>query len=287
MKPVQRIRMQLGLCLLMALVLGVIIISAFSKPKLYQGKTVRQWVSLLEMHVDYQKQRNEASWALVQIGADALPELERILAWRRSAIETIRNYAVHFRIAKPRAIHPLELQSRACEAAYHLAERANVDISGLVPHLQYHFTNGTYADSNSGRALARAGPTGIRILTKLLLTGTRPVRDNAGSALTHVRKQPEVIAALIQSATSDPDRTLRANAVGYLRGCDGPADQLLPLGLKFLGSEDGYDRCRGAMLLQNYLSMREVRTAFEAAISDPDERVRSVVQRVLPETSPR
>src|SRR6185295_9117307 len=117
------------------------------------------------------------------------PELESILAWRPNLRETIRSYALRFGIVKPRPIHPLELQSRACEAAYKLAEQANVDISRLVPQLRYHFTNGTYAGSNSGRALAGAGPTGIAVLTNLLLTGTRSVRDQAGWSLHHVKRR--------------------------------------------------------------------------------------------------
>ena len=64
--------------------------SIFSELKLYQGKTVRLWVSLLDMDVNRSQQREEASWALVQIGAPALPELERILAWRPSVWEAIR-----------------------------------------------------------------------------------------------------------------------------------------------------------------------------------------------------
>ena len=286
MDPTTRNRLRFCLCLSVTLALGVMGISTLSRPPLYQGKTVRQWVSLLDMHVDHQKEREQASSALVQIGAAALPELERILAWRPSNMETIRDYAVRFRIAKPRAINPLELQSRACEAAYHLAEGAKVDISGLVPLLQYHFTNGTYADSNSGRALARAGPIGVTVLTNLLFTGRRSVRDQAGWALGgYVKSEPEVIAALIQSAKSDPDRTLRASAVMYLRGCDGPAEQLVPIGLKFLGGEDRYDRWAGALVLEAYLSMPDVRAAFETAISDPDDRVRSVVQAALKEAA--
>src|SRR5260370_24078358 len=219
MDPTTRNRLRFCLCLSVTLALGVMGISTLSRPPLYQGKTVRQWVSLLDMHVDHQKEREQASSALVQIGAAALPELERILAWRPSNMETIRDYAVRFRIAKPRAINPLELQSRACEAAYHLAEGAKVDISGLVPLLQYHFTNGTYADSNSGRALARAGPIGVTVLTNLLFTGRRSVRDQAGWALGgYVKSEPELIAALIQSAKSDAAETLRAMAVMYMRG---------------------------------------------------------------------
>jgi hypothetical protein len=274
------------LVVVLTVALATVALSIFSKPKLHQGKSVRQWVSLLDMHVDHKKQREEASWALVQIGAPALPELERILAWR-PIWETVRNYAVRFRLAKPLPIHPLELQSRACEAAYNLAERANADISGLVPHLQYHFTNGTYADSNSGRALAAAGPIGISVLTNLLSAGGRSVRDNAGSALAHVDTRPEVIEALIRSANSDPNPRLRANAVFYLKGSRAPAHQMALLGLKFLQSDDRYDRWAAAMLLHDYRAIPEVRTALEAAISDPDDRVRSVIQLALKEEDER
>lgn len=148
---------RLAAVLITVLLIVAVGLFALPKPKLYQGKTVRQWVALLDTHVDRQKQRDEASWALVQIGAAALRELEHILAWRPGPLETLRGHAVRFHLLKPHTIPPLELQSRACEAAYHLAERAQVDISRLVPQLLYHFTNGTYADSSSGRALAGAG----------------------------------------------------------------------------------------------------------------------------------
>src|SRR5262249_28499316 len=85
----------------------------------------------------------------------------------------------------------------------------------------------------------------------------KPVRDQAGWALQHVKKRPEVIAALILSANTDPNKVLRANAVGYLSSCGGPAEQLVPLGLRFLQSEDGYDRWQGALLLRDYQSVSE------------------------------
>jgi hypothetical protein len=153
------------------------------RPPAYRGKTVGQWVALLDSHVDYREQREEASQALAQIGAPALPELERLLSRRQNPWREIaRRYAIRYRLLKPDSIHPLELQSRGCEAAYILAERANVDIHSLVPHLTYHFTNGTYADSNSGRALARSGLGGVTVLTNLLSTGSRSVRDKEKAA---------------------------------------------------------------------------------------------------------
>jgi HEAT repeat protein len=95
------------------------------------------------------------------------------------------------------------------------------------------------------------------------------------------------MAALIRSATTEPDKVLRANAVAYLNGCAGPAEQLVPLGLKFLKSDDAYDRWNGARLLKGYLSTREVEQAFQAAAADPDSRVRSLVRAALKNSAPK
>src|SRR5688500_12417413 len=51
-------------------------------PVTHKGKTVREWVLRIDQHVGSEKQREEASWAIVQIGQQAVPELEEILAWR-------------------------------------------------------------------------------------------------------------------------------------------------------------------------------------------------------------
>lgn len=247
-------------------VVGMLIAAGFfaaPKPRLYRGKTVLQWVALLDMNVDRQKEREEASWVLAQVGVDALPELRRILAWRPSRLELFRGYAVRFHLLKPRPIPPLELQSRACEAAYHVAEDGHVDISSLVPDLRYHFTNGTYADSNSGRALARAGPSGFSVLTNCLFTGTPALQDMAGWSLGFVRRRPEVIAALVQYASSDASLSTRCNGLIYLRGCNGPAELIIPLGLKYLNSQSRFARDAAAELLAPYRQDEEVRKALE------------------------
>jgi len=259
-------------------------VATFPSARLYQGKTIREWVPLLDPQVGQEKKREEAAWAIMQTGTNAVSELERILAWRRNRlVETAQGYAIRFGFTTPPPIHPLELQSRACEAAYNLAERANVDISRLIPHLRYHFTNGTYADSNSSRALAHAGPAGIAVLTNLLFTGTRNVRDQAGWALHHVKSKPEVIAALIRSASTETDQQIRANFLLYLEGSRGPAEQLVPLGLKFIRSDDGYTRWAAASMLRDYVSIAEVRSALEQALTDSDSRVRSAAERALQE----
>ena len=261
----KRVRIKLLAATLAAV--GLVIAGGFfaaPKPKLYRGKTVRRWVALLDMHVDRQKQREEADWVLAyQVGADALPELRRILAWRPSRLEPLRGYAVRFHFLKPRPIPPLELQSRACEAAYHLAEDGHVDISSLVPDLRYHFTNGTYADSNSGRALAGAGPRGVCVLTNCLFTGTPAVQDMAGWSLGFINRRPEVIAALVQYSSGDPSLSKRCNGLIYLHGCNGPAELIMPLGLKYLRSESRYAQKAAADLLDPYRQDEQVREALE------------------------
>jgi hypothetical protein len=248
-----------------AAIVLIVVLGFFALPKrqLHQGKTVRQWIQLLDPNVENQKQRDEASWALVQIGAGALPELQRILAWRPGPKETLREYAVRFRILKPHPISPIELQSRACEAAYNLAERADVDIGSLVPHLRYHFTNLPYLSPNSGRALAGAGPNGFSVLTNLLFTGTPYVQGEAGWSLGHIRTRPDVIAALVRYANQDPSLTQRFNGLIYLHNCNGPAELIVPLGLKYLRSESDRAQAAAARLLEGYKEDEKVRKALE------------------------
>ena len=251
-------------------VIGVLFVAILvlkhPQPRLYHGKSVHDWVTLLDPDVNKSQQRDEASWAVVKIGTEALPELERILAWRHNRlIERIQGYAIHLGIMKLPTVSHFQLQSRACEAAFHLAERAGTDISQLVPHLHYHFMNGTYADWSSGRALAGAGTIGVAVLTNLVITGARNVRDNAGPALRYANKRPEVIVALLQAIETEPDRQLRANLLLYLRGSGAPAEQVVPVGLRFLQSDDAYTRRMAATLLRDYRTDENVQRALEAA----------------------
>ena len=54
---------------------------------------------------------------------------------------------------------------------------------------------------------------------------------------------------LLRSANSETNAALRANALGYLRDSKGPAEILVPLGLRFIRSEDAYARWQAAGLL--------------------------------------
>jgi hypothetical protein len=277
------------LCWLAAILAVVVIIfllrPAPPKPKTYQGKTIEEWVTLLNMNVDFQKEREQAGRALELIGTNALPDLERILSRRPNRFrETVERYAIRLHLMKrppPPAVHPLEMQSRACEAAYRLGEFANIDISRLVPHLRYHFTNGTYADSNSSRALAHAGPTGIATLTNLLFTGSRNVRDQSGWALASVSRKPEVYTMLIAAANFEKDPGMQANLLLYLDRSEAPAELVVPLGLKAYRNGNAYKQWTALSLLRNYVGLPEVRAVFEEGRTNNDARVRSTAERVL------
>src|SRR5262245_18707909 len=71
-------------------------------PVMHQGKTVREWVLRIDQGVGNEKQREEARWAIVQIGQPAVPELEEILAWRpRKWRDHLRGWLIRFRFVEP------------------------------------------------------------------------------------------------------------------------------------------------------------------------------------------
>jgi HEAT repeat protein len=208
--------------------------------------------------------------------------LQRILRRRPGSIpEVIRQVATRFHLLRPGALPLYEQQSRAARAAYMLAERANADISTLIPDLRFQLIQSRYAESECARALVNAGPEGMVVLTDLIVTGPRPVRDQAAWALGMATSKPEAVEALVRAADSEPDRGLRANTLLYPSHARGHDDVLIPLGLRFLQSEDGYDRWTGASLLASHADVDGVRPALEKATGDPDERVRSAAKRAL------
>ena len=89
------------------------------------------------------------------------------------------------------------------------------------------------------------------------------------------------MSAIAGDATTGPDNVIRANALSYLQGCGGPAEQVVPVGLKFLKNGDGYDRWNAVLLLRDYLSVQEVREALEITATDSDPRVQSAAESAL------
>jgi len=247
----------------------------------FQGTTVRGWLESLDSHVDHREEHERAADALLQIGPAAVDELDLVLrrrsdSWR----EQLEKSIVWLRLKKPATLTMAEQQFRAARAAYLLAERGDVEIRSLVPQLEFHVTNSTYLDSEAGRALAGCGPEGFSILTNLLATGDPRVRDRAAWALGLIRTQQGAVEALIR-ATLDPDRSVRVTAILSLPGRNGPTNLIVPVGLKFLRSDDGYERWGGASLLGGYAAADGVLPALKAASGDPDERVRSAASRAI------
>ena len=71
---------------------------------------------------------------------------------------------------------------------------------------------------------------------------------NAGFVLKTVhmpRRETPLVRILVRAANAESDRGLRANALLYLSHAKGYDAVLVPLGLRFLQSEDGYDRWIG------------------------------------------
>lgn len=240
----------------------------------------RRLVAKLSPNVDHADERDQAQYELFQLGGDALPAVRTILQDRARPPSIVRKFLLKRGFIDPPEISPRELQSRACEAAYVLAERADVDISELVPDLQRHFTNG-YADSSGGRALARAGEPGIRALTNQLAVGSRNIRDNAGWALTFVRTHPIAISALLSSANSDPDAALRSNALRYLEGSGANFEAVHPVALSLLAHSNDYVRLGAVQLLTDYPDIPQARETLSELINDPDPRIQREARRGL------
>jgi hypothetical protein len=263
MRLARRKLVVVGMALVLATGVWVVLVLARKPPITHKGKTVREWVRRIDQQVGNEKQREEASWAIVQIGQPAVPELEEILAWRpRTWRDKLRPWLMRFHLIRRDEMWPHEVINRASEAAYNLGERSKTDIGPLIPHLEFHFTNGTYADSASSRALASAGPRGIAILTNLMFSGSYNVRDQSAWALHHVSRRPEVIAALIRAVHTETNAMLRVNALGYLRSSRAPPEQIVPLALKFLHSTNAYDRQQAKWALSEYKHVEEVRAAL-------------------------
>jgi hypothetical protein len=249
---------------------------ASPKRPTYEGKTVEEWLRLCNPTV---RTEDDPAWtALTRMGAAALPDLERILSQRpNKRSELWKGWMIRLNLARPEPFGAHELNYRAARAAYILAENSDVDVRPLLHELIFHFTNSTYGEFS--HALARAGDEGFSVLTNYVMSDQPRLRDEAASALRFLRNKPQAIAALLRVATLETNRSLRANALGYLKGSGAMADEVVPLALESLRSEDGYMRWQAADLLLDYRSIAEVSKALQTATNDPDPLVRRVAAR--------
>lgn len=284
MKQQPRSRWKLvALITLLSLALGLMFVWWHSHPRSrYQGRTVEQWLYLLDSNVANQEQHDLARQAILRIGPAAVPDLQIILERRAdSPFQKLKTMAMRWRLLKPDPIWLEELQGRAARAAYMLVEDdPQVTIPSLVPSLTYHFTNSGHADSENVRALARAGSPGVAVLTNLLVTGNVRVRDQAAYGLSFVADQLEVTRALLR-ATEDSDRSVRVTATVAMPYRSPLTNETIAVAMRLLSSPDGYERWAGANMLEGYAALPEVAKALQSATNDSDARVKSAALRGL------
>src|SRR5260370_26531761 len=109
----------LAVAVLVVAVLGLIILAFVARQDptepSYQGKTLRQWLVLLDSAASHQAQNDAASSAIGSIGKEALPYLIHIVQQRRgpALVAKVEGWAVHFHLFRPPELELGEWQARA------------------------------------------------------------------------------------------------------------------------------------------------------------------------------
>ena len=263
--------------------LFLIITAILLRERKYEGKTVREWIYLLDPHVDHRAQHDHASEELTRIGAAALPTIRDILQEPKfPPLQKLKHLAQRCRLLAPDTLDLADRQYRASRAAYKIAENADVDISSLVPLLTYHLTNlPNYFGTENGRALAGAGPAGIAILTNLASHPNRNIRDSAIVSLQHARSKPGVFETYLRTV-NDPEQDIRFIALSSLaRYPKADPNLLVPLAVEHIQSTNQYDRWAATELFAAFPGDPRSLPALTNALSDPDPTVRSTATRAL------
>jgi hypothetical protein len=279
----KRSHLRLVLIALVALASLVLAITAVLRrePK-FEGKTTRQWIYLLDPHVDYSAQHDHASEVISRIGPRAVPVIRDILSEPKiPALQKLKMLAQRYRILEHDPLPLADRQLRASRAAYKVAESGNTDISSLVPLLAFHLTNSSYSNVESGRALAGAGPHGISILTNLASNPDPRFRDRAIVSLQHARSAPGVFDTYLR-ASSDPEQNIRFSALSSLaRYPKAEPNLLIPLALERIQSTNDYDRWAAVQILSTFSFDSRARPALTNALVDSNATVRSIATRAL------
>ena len=64
---------------LILVALSLLFVALLLREPKYEGKTARQWILLLDPHVDFRAQHDQAADAIARIGANAIPTIRQIL----------------------------------------------------------------------------------------------------------------------------------------------------------------------------------------------------------------
>ena len=290
-----RKRVQIVLAVLLVAVLGLIILAFFPRQApepAYEGKTLRQWLVLLDSDTAHKAQNDDAARAIESMGKAALPGLIHILHQRQdpALLAKVKGWAFRFHLLRPPELQLDEWQYRAARGCCILGGWIDVDITSAIPALACHTTNAaSWRLEPFMWGLVYSGPKGISIVTNLLAHAASPqVREEAARSLwiTPKIRTPEIAYALL-SATRDVDASVRVTAILSLRSFlrQKGLDTIIVPGA-ILGLQDTNSQVRRwtIELLGNYSSTPGVSAALSNLLSDPVPEVRSRAEEVLQKT---
>ena len=259
----------------------------------YEGKTLSDWVVLLDSHTEHQAQNEAAAQALQTMGQKAVPGLIRILHKRADPplVTKAKALAVRFHLLRPPELQLAELQYRAARACCILGGWSDFDIRAAIPDLAYSLTNNVSGMLEPfAWGLAYSGPEGLSVITNVMATDRSPQVRRAAAHSLWISKNfrtPEITRALI-SATRDPVPDVRVTAILDLRGFlreKNLATIIIPGVLPCLQDTDAQVRRWTVELLAPYSSLPEAGIALTNMLNDPDPTVRDVVERSLQKTA--
>jgi len=274
----------------MVATLGIFIWQRSHSPEpepVYEGKTLSEWVVLLDSHTDHKAQNEAAEKALQAMGKKAMPGLTRILHKRADPplVAKAKALAVRFRLLRPPELQLAEFQYRAARACCVLGGWHDVDIRGAIPDLTYSLTNNAFRTLEPfAWALVYSGPEGLSVITNVMATDPSPqVREAAAHSLWISRKirTPEIAGALV-SATQDSDANVRVMALLTLQSFAKEkelAGIIAPGVLRSLQDTNAQVRRWTVELLGRFSSFPEVGAALTNMLNDPDPTVRSQAER--------
>jgi HEAT repeats len=255
----------------------------------YEGKTLSEWVVLLDSNTDHKAQNEAAEKALQAMGKNALSTLIRILHKRADPplVTKAKALAVRFHLLRPSELQLAELQYRAARACCVLGGWHDVDIRAAIPDLAYSLTNNVFRTLEPfAWALAYSGPEGLSVITNVMATDRSPqVREAAAHSLWISRKirTPEIAGALV-SATQDSDANVRVMALLTLQSFANEKDLasiIAPGVLRCLQDTNVQVRRWTVELLGRFSSFPEVGAALTNMLNDPDPTVRSQAERLF------
>lgn len=290
-----RKRVQSAFALVVIAVLGLIILAIISRPvsePTYQGKTLRQWLVLLDSNTAHKVENDAAAKAIESMGKEALPGLIHILQKRPvpAWLANVEGWAIRFHLWRPPELPLDEQQYRAARACCILSGWFDVDITSAVPALASHVTNAAPLGLEPFMwGLVYSGPIGLSIVTNMLAHAASPqVREEAARSLWIEPKirTPEIANALL-SATTDIDSSVRVTAILSLKSFrrQKELDQIIVPGtIRCLQDTNTQVRRWTLELLANYTSVPGVTAAVSNLLSDVSPEVRNRAEEVLQKT---